>query len=196
MMPPRSKLRGASLATAGTETVELEAVGLDRKAVPGGHLFLEALNVAVLKLHNLSAAGANEVIVVAFVRDVVVLRLSPEVAGLSQTGFAEEIQRAVDGCQTQVRILAGQLVVHLLGRNMLLLEECVEDQFTLACELQLVLPEVFLQDTHFFDMFGHGNEAAPPGAGIKDEMKRRVKSVSANRSENPSAFDGCVSGWL
>ena len=44
---------------------------------------------------------------VAFVRDVVVLRLSAEVAGLSQTGFAEEVQRAVNGCQAQVRILCG-----------------------------------------------------------------------------------------
>jgi hypothetical protein len=159
---PGNKLRGASLAAAGAETVELKAVGLDRKAVPCGHLFLEALDVAVLELHNLPAAGANEVIVVAFVGDVVVLRLSPEVAGLSQTGFAEEVQRAVNGCQAQVRILAGQLVVHLFGCNMLLLEECVEDQFTLAREFQLVFPEVLLQNTHFFDMFGHGDETNPP----------------------------------
>jgi len=193
---PRNKLQGASLAAAGAETVELKAVGLDRKAVPCGHLFLEALDVAVLELHNLPAAGANEVIVVAFVGDVVVLRLSPEVAGLSQTGFAEEVQRAVNGCQAQVRILAGQLVVHLFGCYMLLLEECVEDQFTLAREFQLVFPEVLLQNTHFFDMFGHGDETNPPRAGIKDEIKRRVKRDSANRSENLPAFDGCVSGWL
>lgn len=111
----------------------------------------------------------------AFVRDVVVLRLSPEVAGLSQTGFAEEVQRTVNGCQAQVRILAGQLVVHLFGCNVLLLEKCIEDQFTLACKLQLVLPEVLLQSSHFFDMFRHGDETNPPGAGIKDEMKRLVK---------------------
>jgi hypothetical protein len=122
--------------------------------------------------------------------------LGPEVASLSQTGFAEEVQRAVNGCQAKMRILASQLVVHLFGCNMLLLEECVEDQFTLAREFQLVLPEVLLQDTHFFDMFGHGDETVPPGAGIKDEIKQRVKSVPANRSENLSAFDGCVSGWL
>jgi hypothetical protein len=78
----------------------------------------------------------------------------------------------------------------------LLLEKCIEDQFTLACKLQLVLPEVLLQDTHFFDMFGHGDETNPPRAGIKDEIKRRVKRDSANRSENLPAFDGCVSGWL
>jgi hypothetical protein len=67
------------------------------------------------------------------------------------------------------------LVVHLFGCNMLLLEECVEDQLTLACKLQLVLSEVLLQDAHFFDVFGHGDEINPPGAGIKDEMKLPVK---------------------
>ncbi len=133
---------------------------------------------------------------VALVRDVVVLRLSAEVAGLSQTGFAEEVQRAVNGCQAQVRILSGQLVVHLFGCNMFLFEKCVEDQLTLAREFQLVLPEMLLQDTHFFDMFGHGDETDPPSAGIKDEITRRVKRDSSNRSENLSAFDGCVSGWL
>jgi hypothetical protein len=45
-------------------------------------------------------------------------------------------------------------------------------------------------------MFGHGDETNPPRAGIKDEIKRRVKRDSVNRSENLSAFDGCVSGWL
>jgi hypothetical protein len=158
---PGNKLRGASLAAAGAETVELKAVGLDRKAVPCGHLFLEALDVAVLELHNLSAAGANEVIVVAFVRDVVVLRLSAEVPGLSQTRFAEEVQRAVNGRQSQVRIFASQLVVHCFSRDVLLLEKCVEDQFTLACELQLMFPEVLLQDSHFFGMFGHCDQTEP-----------------------------------
>lgn len=112
---------------------------------------------------------------VAFVRDVVVLRLSAEVPGLGQSRFTEEVQCAVNGCQSQVWIFAGQLVVHLLSCNMLLLEKCIEDQFTLACKLQLVLPEVLLQGSHFFDMFGHGDETDPPGAGIKDEMKRPVK---------------------
>jgi len=141
------------MTAAGAESVKLEAVGLDDKAVSGGHLFLKTLDVAVLELHNLSAAGANEVIVVAFVRDVVVLRLSAEVPGLSQTRFAEEVQRAVNGRQSQVWIFASQLVVHRFSRDVLLLEKCVEDQFTLACELQLVLPEVLLQDPHFLGMF-------------------------------------------
>ena len=108
---------------------------------------------------------------VALVRDVVVLRLSAEVAGLSQTGFAEEIQRAVNGCQSQVRILSGQLVVHLFGCNMLLLEERVEDQFTLACEFQLVLPQVFLQSSHFFGMFRHGDETNLLEPGLKTKSR-------------------------
>jgi hypothetical protein len=38
-----------------------------------------------------------------------------------------------------------------------------------------VLPEVLLQGSHFFNMFRHGDETDPPGAGIKDEMERPVK---------------------
>ena len=90
---------------------------------------------------------------VAFMRNVVVLGLSAEVPGLGQAGFTEEVERAVNCRESQVRIFASQLVVHFFSRDVLLLEKCIEDQFTLACEFQLVFPEVLLQDPHFFDMF-------------------------------------------
>ena len=63
------------MTAARAETVQLEAVGLDRKAVPGGDFLLQFFDLAVLKLDDLTATRANEVIVVAFVRDVIVLGL-------------------------------------------------------------------------------------------------------------------------
>ena len=143
------------MTAARTEAVEFEAVCLDRKAVVGGNFFLEALDVAVFKLHDLSAVGANEVVVVAFVGDIVVLGLGSEVPGLCQAGFAKEIERTVNRRQSQMRIFSRKLVVHLFRRDVFLLEEGVEDQFTLAGELQLMSAEVLFQHPNLFRILGH-----------------------------------------
>jgi hypothetical protein len=146
------------MTAARAESVEFEAVSLDGKTVPRCHFFLKTLNVAVLKLHDLTATCANEMVVMALMRHIVVLRLSTEVPGLGETRFAEEIQRAVNGRQPQVRILAGQLVVHLFSRDVFLFQKGIEDQFTLPCKFELVLSKMLLQDTHFFGMFRHHDQ--------------------------------------
>ncbi len=96
----------------------------------------------------------------AFMGDVVVLGLRAEVSSLGQAGFTKKIERAVNGCESQVRILASQLMVHGFRRDVLLLKERVEDQFSLARKLQLVLSEVLLEDSHFFGMLWHHNQTA------------------------------------
>ena len=146
------------MTAARAESVELETVGLDGKTVPRCHFFLKALNVAVLELHDLSATCADEMVVMALMRHIVVLRLSTEVPGLGETRFAEEIQRAVNGRQSQVRILAGELVVHLFSRDVFLFQKGIEDQFTLPCKFELMLPKMFLQDSHFFGVFRHHDQ--------------------------------------
>ena len=88
------------MMAARTETVQFKAVGLNREAVTGSHLFLKTLDVAVFEFHDLSAAGADEVVMVTFMRDIVVLGLGAEVPGLCQAGFAEEIERTVNRRQT------------------------------------------------------------------------------------------------
>ena len=143
------------MTAARTEAVKFEAVGLDGKAVAGGDFFLEALNVAVFKLHDLSAVGTNEVVVVALVGDIVVLGLGAEVPGLRQTGFAKEIERTVNRRETQMRIFPRKLVIHLFRRDVFLLEEGIEDQFTLTSDLQLMLIEVLFQRLHLFRVFKH-----------------------------------------
>ena len=126
-----------------TETVELKTVGFDGKSVPRGHFFLEPLNFFIFKLHDLLAAGADEVIVVALVRHVVVFRLRAEMPGLCEAGIAEQIECPVDGREPQMRIGFRQLVIHGLRGNVLLPEERVQNQFTLAGELELMLAQVF-----------------------------------------------------
>ncbi len=177
------------MTAARAKAVELKAVGLDGKAVPRCHFFLKTLNVAVLELYDLSTARANEMVMMALMRHIVVLGLSTEVPGLGQTRFAEEIERAINGRKSQVRIFAGQLVVHLFSGDVFLLQKGIEDQFTLPRKFELVLPQMFLQNSHFFGMFRHHDQVEPPGRGIKDETEQPVKSAF-----NP--FDGCFPGLL
>lgn len=150
------------MTAAGAETVEFEAVGSDRKAVSGCDFFLKALNIAVFELHDLSTAGADEMVMVALVGHIVILSLGAEMSGLGQTGFAEKIERPVDGGEPQVRIFARQLVVQLFSGDVLLLEKRVKNQLTLPSKFELVLPKVFLQSPHFFRMFRHSDETSPP----------------------------------
>lgn len=141
------------MTAAGAEAVQLEAVSLDGEAVLGGDFFLQALNLAIFELDDLAAAGANQVIVVPLMRDVVVLGLGTEMAGLGQAGIAKQIERAVDRGQAEMGVALRQLVVHGFRRNMLLTKKDVEDQFALTGELQLMFGQVVLQGLHLFCMF-------------------------------------------
>ena len=117
---------------------------------------------------------------VALVRHIVVLCLGPEMPGLGETRFTKKVQGAVNGRQSQMGIFQRQLVVHLLSRDVFLFQEGIEDQFTLASKFQLVFSEVFLEDSHFFDMFGHGDRFNLSVVGIKDETAGPVKSDYTN----------------
>lgn len=141
------------MTAARAEAVELETVSGDRKPVPRGDFFLEPLDIAVLELHDFPAAGANEMVMVALVRHVVVLGLRTEVPCLGQTGLAKEVERTVNSGQSQVRIFSRQLVIHLFSRDVFLLQKGIENQFTLPGKFELMFPEMFLQDSQFFGMF-------------------------------------------
>jgi hypothetical protein len=143
------------MTAASAEAVEFEAVSGNGEAVPGGDFLLKLFDLAVFKLHDLAAVGANQMIVMTLVGNVVILRLRAEMPGLCQTCFAKKVEGAVDGCEPQVRVFLRQLVVHCFGGDVLLLEEGVENEFTLTRVLQLVLAEVRFQRLHLFHMFGH-----------------------------------------
>ena len=130
-------------------------MGFDGEPVPGGYLFLEALDCLILEFHDLPAARADQVVMVALVRDIVVLRLGAEVAGLGQTCFAEEIQRAVNGRQSNMWVFFGQQAVHLFGGDVLVLKKRLQDVFALPRELELVLGEMVLEDANLFGRLGH-----------------------------------------
>lgn len=143
------------MTAASAEAVEFKTVSRNSEAVPGCNFFLELFDLAVFKLHDLAAVGANQMVVMTLVGNVVILRLRTEMPGLRQSGFAKQVERTVDGGEPQVRVFLRQLVIHLFGGDVLLLEEGVKNEFALARILQLVFAEVRFQRFHLFRMFGH-----------------------------------------
>ena len=127
------------MTTVRAEAIELETVGLNGESIAGGDFFLKLFNFAVFKLDDLAATCANEVIVVALMRDVIVLGLRPEVPGLGESRIAKQVQCPVNGGQSEMWISFSQLMIHSFGRDMFLPEKRREDEFALAGELQLVL---------------------------------------------------------
>ena len=111
------------MAAMGAEAIEFKFVGFNGESVSVGDQFLEAFDFLVLKFHDLSAARADQMVMVALVRDVVVLRLRAEMARLGQARLAEQIQRAINGRQSDMRVFLRQQTVHLLGGDVLVLEE-------------------------------------------------------------------------
>ena len=71
------------MAAGGAEAVELEPMGLDRKAILSGDLLLERFDLAIFELDDLATRRADEVIMVSLLPHIVVLRLRAEMAGLS-----------------------------------------------------------------------------------------------------------------
>ena len=120
------------MPTAGTKAVEFESVRLNNKAVLRCDLFLQSFNLAILELHNGATAGTDEVVVMAFMGDVIVLRLGAEVTSLSNSGVTEQIQRPVNSSQAQVRVLFCKLVVHGFRRDVFLAKKGRQDQLALA----------------------------------------------------------------
>lgn len=147
--------------TARTEAVEFQTVSFDGEAVASGDFLLQTFNVAVFKLHDLSAVCADEMVVMAFMGDIVVLGLRAEVPGLCQAGLAKEIECAVDRCQPQMRIFFRQLVIHRLSGDVLLLEKGIKNQLALAGAFQLMFPEMLFQSRNFFLMLRHGANLTP-----------------------------------
>ena len=144
------------MAATRAEAVQFQSVGLDHKAVFRRDLFLEPFDLTILKLDNGAATGTDEMVVVTFVGDVVVLGLGAEVPGLGNAGFAKEIQRAVDSGKTKMRVFFRELMVHGLGCDVFLSKKRRQDQLALAGQLQLMLGQVLAKHLHFFEGFAHG----------------------------------------
>lgn len=127
----------------------------DGKPVLSGDLFLQFFNLAILEFNNFITRRADEVVMVAFVSDVVELGLTSEMLLLGQAGLAQQFQRAVYGCQSDVRVLFGEQPIQLLGRHVFHFQKAGEDIFALASQLEMISPKMFFENVQFFGGFGH-----------------------------------------
>jgi len=143
------------MAATCAETVQLELVRLDDEAVAARHFFLKPLDLAILEFHDLAAPRADQMIVMAFVADVVVLRLRAEMPRLGESGLAEEIQRAIDRRQADMGVFPVEQAVHLFGGDVLVLQKGIQNLLALARQLQLVFREVIFERCDFFRVSRH-----------------------------------------
>ena len=109
-------------------------MSLDGETVSPGHVFLKSFDIFILEFHDFAAGRADEVIVVSLVRHIVVLCLRAEVAGLGQSDLAKEIERPVNGGQSDMRIFFRELPIHLFRSDVLILQEHIQNVLALACE--------------------------------------------------------------
>jgi hypothetical protein len=128
------KIEEGSMSAAGAHAVEFQFMGLDGEAISAGDLFLKSFDVFICEFHDLAAGGADEVIVVPLVRHVIVLGLCPEVASLGQPNLAKEIECSVNRGQANMWVLFGELPIHLLGSDVLVLQEHVQNMLALSRE--------------------------------------------------------------
>jgi hypothetical protein len=119
------KKEGWSMSAAGAHAVEFQLMGLYGEAISAGDFFLKPFDVFILEFHDLPAGGADEVIVMPLVGHVIVLRLRAEVASLGQSYFAKEIERPVNGGETDMRVLFRELSIHLFRGDVLILQKHV-----------------------------------------------------------------------
>ena len=175
------------MAAVRAEAVALEPVGLNHEAVFGGHFLLEAFDFAILELHDLSTARTDQVIMVSLVRDVVVLGLRSEVACLRDARFAEQVQRAIDRRQSEVRILFCQLVIHRFSGDVLLAQKSRQNQLALAGQLQLMLCQMLAKGIQFFGGFAHNG----PG-----KVRAPLKTKEPQPVKGQVGREGCGADYL
>src|SRR5574341_1366406 len=72
-----------------------------------------------------------------------------------------------------------QLVVHRFRRNMFLAKKGTEDQFALACELELVFGQVVFQGVHLFRIFARRHDQPPTGSSLKTNLRSRSRGEMA-----------------
>ncbi len=145
------------MAAGRAETVELQFVGRNRKAILRGNFLLQAFNVAVFEFDDFAAVRTNEMIMVTFVGNIIVLRLSSKMPGLGKARLAEQVHGAVNRGQPDVVTFLGQQKMHLVRSDVLHLQKGAEDDFALLGELELVFGEVIFERADFFERFIHSN---------------------------------------
>ena len=135
--------------------VELMAVAQDAETVALRDLVLRPLDHRALEFDDLSAAHADEMVVV-LVLDFVAGDAVFEMALARQTRVAQQLHRPVHGRVTDGRVCTANVLVDLFAGDVPgRLDEHLEDRLALLGVLEVVLLEI-LRERSLLDLVGHG----------------------------------------
>jgi hypothetical protein len=115
-------------------------MAINRKFIFFGHHFLQPLNGGVLKFDDLSALGANQMIVVLLVGNIIIQgpRIS-EMPLLGQATAAEQIQGSVNRRQPYPNIPLADLSVKILRRDMIFAKKRFQNNLPLMGQFESML---------------------------------------------------------
>lgn len=129
------------------QPVQLELVERDLEIMVTGDLLLELLDLEILEFDDPTALRANQMVMVGFPRDVVVDRFAlPEVPFLGEFPLTQQLEGSIHGNNPDRRVLLRNLLVELVHRNVVLVQEDLGDQLALVRQFEPVLPKAFMQE--------------------------------------------------
>jgi hypothetical protein len=146
-----------SLPATGAEPVEFQFVVLDEKSETIGNIHLELFNRLIFKLGNLSAARADQVVMMLAYRNLLVASLS--IANANLAGYArvgKELQGSTNRRIADIRMLCPQCAVQLFDAHMpVRRQKKIENYFPLLSRFQPFPNDVIMKNIFFCLLHGH-----------------------------------------
>lgn len=140
-----------------TDSPDAEAVACRVKTVIRGDFVLFILDLFAVKLYQLAALGADQMVVVLVVVKVFITR-APVAQTLfaRQPAFDQKLERAVNSREADGRVFDFDNVIQVFGAEMAFgFEKNVEYQLALRGLFEPGAPEMFKEYLFLFGKFGH-----------------------------------------
>ena len=128
--------RSTGMATVGTQTVELQILRGQTKSIRRGDLLPQPLDGRIFEFDDVSAARADEMIVIPLREQIIVLGFFTETSSLRKAFVAQHSHRPIDRIQRGTMALPIEPAIQLADRNVLLLQKGLDDTFTLQAPIQ------------------------------------------------------------
>ena len=165
-------------AASGTESVQFEIPSGEMKPVRQGDLLPQPFDCRVLKLHDMPAACADQMIVISLRRNVVILGLLAEASRLRESVFAQHTHRPVNRIQRSSAPVSIEETVQTADGDVILLEKGQDNLFPLRTPPQAGTSQA---RPHPLDRF-LSHEGSLPGGRIRKHRFPDCGSCTIHRS--------------